>query len=298
MINKRGWIVQELCLSDRVIHFVEDQIIWECNHETCSEELLRPPSVDIFRSRIGSIFDSWREFVKQYSTCELTDPNDKLHAISGIASVWLQTAHSSDRYCGIFDRDIGRSLLWFMATHKVNEITRRPHRAPTWSWASYDGPIGFVEPLERVSGRLVLEAEMCGFKCQCNNPTGSHFTCKSCVIRLKVKLRNSLKIGEPTWPKRFNTMPRQRGWLDTIYYNSQCVGWVDFDIGHADYRELCCLRVASQSIKPGVLSNRRTHGYYVIIAKRQMGQYVRVGIGYIFRPDLYSNWITEVVELI
>lgn len=43
-INRRAWCVQELCLSHRILHFVEDDIIWECPHQALDRTGIHTPA--------------------------------------------------------------------------------------------------------------------------------------------------------------------------------------------------------------------------------------------------------------
>ncbi|KAI3322408.1 hypothetical protein HD806DRAFT_523265 [Xylariaceae sp. AK1471] len=84
----------------------------------------------------------WLDLVEMYSSCGLKKEDDKLIAISGMARrIHLQTGQM---YCaGIWADTISQELLWL----KVEDTLLRPKqpRAPSWSWAAYDGPIQYPE---------------------------------------------------------------------------------------------------------------------------------------------------------
>ncbi|KAH3941400.1 hypothetical protein HBI81_238620 [Parastagonospora nodorum] len=75
----------------------------------------------------------------------LTNPNDKLVALSGIAK--RRVAHTQDNYiAGMWRKNILRHLLWYtrknVAIRDQNIQGRHTsYRAPTWSWASTDHPV-------------------------------------------------------------------------------------------------------------------------------------------------------------
>ncbi|KAJ3533791.1 hypothetical protein NM208_g7826 [Fusarium decemcellulare] len=83
---------------------------------------------------------------------DLTVPEDKLPAISGVASVF--GSRRQDAYlAGLWEGDIQIGLLWHSENRKG---LKRPSkfRAPSWSWAAYDGPI---ETAYDWDGEVVLD---------------------------------------------------------------------------------------------------------------------------------------------
>jgi hypothetical protein len=83
---------------------------------------------------------SWFSLIEMYSTCLLTEDKDKLMAISGIAKV-LQRQHNIHYLAGVWSDHLAIGLWWL----NVGKGLQRPScdRAPTWSWASWDGPVQF-----------------------------------------------------------------------------------------------------------------------------------------------------------
>lgn len=169
-ITKRAWVLQELTLSPRMLHFVEDHVFWECEHacgvppnetDHRSGTLTPPPeetSAAIFRTArtMFSTQTAWLQLVQRYSEYRMTKPGDKLVAISGVVDVLQrhgEQEHGSgklDYHCGVFTSDIEKSLLWFNPADKMLcedieccHLERHLERAPSWSWASVDGRFCF-----------------------------------------------------------------------------------------------------------------------------------------------------------
>lgn len=92
--------------------------------------------------------------VQQYSKRKLTHDSDKLSAISGIVQL-IEDAKNllggpRDRYlAGLWESDLAFGMSW-STTHVPGKISHtRPmkYRAPSWSWASLDGEVGWVRYL-------------------------------------------------------------------------------------------------------------------------------------------------------
>jgi len=71
----------------------------------------------------------------EYSACDLTMPDDKLIALSGIADEML-LVFKDDYLAGNWRSQFPHILMWTGGKSRP-----RPLRAPSWSWASVDGKI-------------------------------------------------------------------------------------------------------------------------------------------------------------
>lgn len=121
----------------------------------------------------------WMHFVEGFTRRKLTYSTDILHAISGLAD-FMATAARTEYLCGLWRRELNEFLLWYLdSTHELggkhppllaprpfrSELTYSPfspmgyrhkraypvsprrhasYHAPSWSWASVIGPIGFL----------------------------------------------------------------------------------------------------------------------------------------------------------
>ncbi|KAH8685460.1 heterokaryon incompatibility protein-domain-containing protein [Tricladium varicosporioides] len=152
-LYRRGWAVQERLLPSRTILFTATQIFWECYENTACEIFPKsypkeiPHESDDDHDTSQRIFRKehvqdipWDEIIRQYTRCNLTFNRDRLVAISGLARE-IQ-CQSSNQYCaGLWRDDIEAQLLWLIDEDK-SIISLKPNkRAPTWSWASVDGPV-------------------------------------------------------------------------------------------------------------------------------------------------------------
>ncbi|KAE8453817.1 hypothetical protein EG329_009329 [Mollisiaceae sp. DMI_Dod_QoI] len=150
-ISRRAWVLQELTLSPRILHFVENRLFWECEHRSPEiDGSMVDTTASMFRdaSKGPQAHTVWLELISQYSNYQMTKNGDKLVALAGIVDVWRSIIEPSDDrhyHCGVFQDDIERSLLWYMP----DVAERHLERAPSWSWASTDGRLYFL-PLEFV----------------------------------------------------------------------------------------------------------------------------------------------------
>jgi hypothetical protein len=147
-LTHRAWALQERLLSPRELHFTPNEIYFEClQHIRCECRRKRTiletaPKAYIHSSSAGSnppVNDSsiWMSLVCTYSRLEMTYSSDKLVAIGGLAKKFAQPGN---RYlAGLWSKSLIDDLVWF--TSRRNLYPRTVWRAPSWSWASVEGPI-------------------------------------------------------------------------------------------------------------------------------------------------------------
>ncbi|KAF4333103.1 heterokaryon incompatibility [Fusarium beomiforme] len=97
----------------------------------------------------------WFRIVEVYTASALTIPSDKLIVCSGIAKRMAEIVQD-DYVAGMWCRYLEGELLWLVqGNHQAGRWTRpKEYRAPSWSWASIDGPITPGEP--RIQDSLIM----------------------------------------------------------------------------------------------------------------------------------------------
>lgn len=174
---KRAWVLQETLLSRRTVHFSSKQIYWECRSAFLSEDGIENNpdflerahtflnTLDGFSKEIHPnemaqqiFFRVWSEVLQRYSTLDITRPSDKLPALSGLASLAEKNLGRQYLY-GIWDFNLPFGLFWHPVRRPL--LRSKDWRAPSWSWAAWDGEIMFENffPEKQSTIRLVHMTE-------------------------------------------------------------------------------------------------------------------------------------------
>lgn len=154
----RAWAYQEHLLSRRLIHFLPEEVRWECRATSkCECSLrdrglrLREASYEMWTAgatplpadTLSRYYATWYSLVAEYSRRHLREASDKLPAISGLAGL-IQEASGSRYLAGLWSNDLVHGLLWTsLKRHGTPNRRVSPFQAPSWSWASRDGPVQY-----------------------------------------------------------------------------------------------------------------------------------------------------------
>lgn len=171
---RRGWVYQERLLSPRLVHFAANEIMWECTGETlcsCAENGEYPaPEDPRYGLRVkeqhfwalGRLKPTlllrenlkwrWYDMVREYTTLDLSFGSDRLPAMAGLAkelemnimrSSLLRPEHGNLYVHGLWRDTFLQDILWFV--DEPSNIQRKPlqRQAPSWSWASINGPVSY-----------------------------------------------------------------------------------------------------------------------------------------------------------
>lgn len=158
-LETRGWTFQEFSLPRRMLHFGASDIEWRCtNRHTCECGQLdhgrTGPGIRHRHNYLAEVATAvpydlegalrwWETVVHHYTERQLTDPSDKLPALSGLAQL-RKEARGGIYLAGLWQDSLIHDLCWF---HIIDfnrptsgGVGRRPvdYRAPSWSWASLD----------------------------------------------------------------------------------------------------------------------------------------------------------------
>lgn len=152
-LEKRGWTLQESLLAERTLHCTASELAWSCVQDACCEcsSITQEPyeSLSEFKQLIGwrdhsrpgnleHVHSLWRRVVGDFTSRILTFADDKLAAISGLATALARIDPArfppSSYEFGLWRDDFVLHLLWYAVEPSQSRLAR--DRAPSWSWAS------------------------------------------------------------------------------------------------------------------------------------------------------------------
>lgn len=154
-LQQRGWTFQEAVLSGRILHYNSKELSWKCgsyayreSHVHSLEQDEDPTSV-ISRVRLPQqLHQNWSTLVEEYSRRQLTYLTDRLPALDGLARLVSNEINAGYHFGHWEDQTL--KLLWWKHLGRVvngrSQHTRQEtYRAPSWSWASVNGGIKFLD---------------------------------------------------------------------------------------------------------------------------------------------------------
>jgi len=230
-LHGRGWCMQERLLASRIIHFLPDEILFECQAGRKCECGGASREKENDRNRNGynsfgrlqaakSMEDrefakNWKDIVDEYSHTKLTYGNDSLPALSGIAAC-MQHLNPGKYIAGLWEKGIGTQLGWYINTN--NNPTRRWEDpkdinilGPTFSWSSH--VMGPVRHLHNGRGvRSLCTLESFNIELATTNPYGQVRDATICLSGWSVSGYDMI-----SWLKTPTTVKHQ---FFTLYFDS------------------------------------------------------------------------------
>jgi hypothetical protein len=349
-LSSRGWVLQERLLSQRTIHFTDDASIYlESNiglhhidggfepsdqlfagtrsmlnwfiHQQLKGHISRRDGESLRGHEISeapsaqalsSCYLSWYGIVERYSKCSLTKAEDKLLAISGIA-LKLQQLTGDQYYCGMWGQRFHQCLLWLRAKEKLQG--GRCIRAPTWSWAAYDGPVQF--PYWSSSGddsKIKPEVEIGNVLSMSLPPQNSSIGILNGLalleLRQAVRIRTGVRfvdgqMGKPSWIQvvNFEVLKSQTRFWAVHDDLGKPIGWAALDLDERIYSDgeidkITCVKIASHTDDRPESGFKR--GYLVLFIKLSpfgRKSWFRVGMGQITETSWFDNSTPDTVYL-
>ncbi|KAH8894471.1 HET-domain-containing protein [Thozetella sp. PMI_491] len=148
----RGWAHQEWLLSARLLAFTSVGMqffcdVWTVRSTHACHSFRLPRSRNQFDAR------DWIKVIIDFCGRNLTEPRDKLPAISGLAKRFSEIANGAlgDYLAGLWRARLPHDLTWKrcpeaamhfpQTTNSGRSYIDKSTRAPSWSWAAIDGPI-------------------------------------------------------------------------------------------------------------------------------------------------------------
>lgn len=189
----RGWCFQERLLAKRIIHFTEQEVIWECSETlkcecgTIETEAIYRKEGNYdkqFKTRFDTLLHSedaweqnscWLNILEGYTARKLTKESDRLPALSGIAQK-LASPQRGRYFAGHWESTLPNSLLWYLpfGDPKTRQNIERLPNVPTWAWPSVATAITphFQNSLKHVSLTTVTRVAAVHCALTTSNPYG------------------------------------------------------------------------------------------------------------------------------
>ncbi|KAH6625898.1 heterokaryon incompatibility protein-domain-containing protein [Boeremia exigua] len=298
-LNTRAWVMQELVLARRTVHFSANQMYWECGKGIHCENLTRLKSIPRnrhfmldpeFPARLLGAFDRDAMLncifylIEEYSKRDITFQRDRPIAISGLEERIAEALDCESRFC-VFERYLHRNLLWM---HTDNTKATQYHDSvPSWSWLAGSGPVVFDE--EDESGTFEL-----------NTSISFHSQRQEALLAdLGVFVDCILKPRDEKYEQEYQTLYIRdtagsiKNWLspDYIFWDSDggIKGWWEPDWKDSEsFDNLHCVIVSQSSNRS---NGKRYSLILAVVPTGRDGEYRRVGTG-----SVYEECIIKVQE--
>ena len=161
-LQRRGWVFQERMLSRRVVHFMEQELWWECRESflcECGDHSNKNLGIGMdWESKMNSISSPgdielyWEYIVQIYTMKSLTYSSDIFPALQGLAKLFPS---SMGQYlAGHWESTLVKSLCWY--PQQPATFTPNQWRAPSWSWAAALGAVKWPWNNERSESRVTV----------------------------------------------------------------------------------------------------------------------------------------------
>jgi hypothetical protein len=265
----RGWGFQERMLATRIVHFTPTELVWECQRSRRCECRVMESKLYPVMNNLGSALrmcleqtnddrsmrQMWREIVNSYSVRKLTQINDKLPALSGIAGL-LKQCSEDDYVAGLWRKSLPFDLLW--RCDQSGDLQAKKTRAPSWSWISVDGAVKWPvcqnpdeeQPLKYIRSTTYFECgaegiEVMEVKVDLEGED-AYGRVKSGKMKVKTRLRPAKirKVSSNRWSEMFGTE-----WEVRVNNSDPAPFWPD-------------ISKAGLQIDPG--RNNLPHGFHVM----------------------------------
>lgn len=218
-LYRRGWTLQERCLSPRLLDYGKLQMRWVCDsskNQAWSINGWKPneewPSgnYDVMREVKASlrsdgggdiggdkmwILAKWGQLVETYTDRDLTVTTDRILAISALAQEFGDVLY--DEYlAGIWRCALPWELLWCQASEfrdgggAVAAPRPEQYQGPSWSWVAVNGPVIFLGELSAPASAAVTHVEV-----RVSEPAAKYGAVEYGVLGLRGRLRTALWDG-------------------------------------------------------------------------------------------------------
>ncbi|KAL8718601.1 MAG: hypothetical protein Q9225_004286 [Loekoesia sp. 1 TL-2023] len=210
----RSWPFQEHLLSPRVLMYGSEQMLWVCQQDSpigtgatfkdggqahdSSVTEMKYMRMFLHRHQVISPGfarrNLWIDLMIEYSPRKQSIPDDKIHALRGIASRY-QRLMKDEYIAGLWKSWLLPGLLW---KRSQGIQLRRKRQYPSWSWLSIDSAVTMERADDEVyRPESLINIQFVGYRADpLGNPLDPFGLLPNAVLHLRGCLR---KVGTPDW---------------------------------------------------------------------------------------------------
>ncbi|EFW99014.1 tol protein [Grosmannia clavigera kw1407] len=148
---RRGWVLQEMLLSTRVVYYMHQEVAWQCrscyesengNTEYPVDKWMGP--LELIHKKVPRV-ESWHQLISTYSALQLTFDKDRLAALASISERFdkgatEKGATDSQFLAGLWQPTLLQDMVWLVGDQSTSgQADKRPEHwrengVPSWSW--------------------------------------------------------------------------------------------------------------------------------------------------------------------
>ena len=307
-VARRAWCLQESRLSNRLLHVCRTQVVFEClecRRYECGGRLDHKFLPSNFYDRLHETLNkptgyvktylNWNGLVADYTRRHLTNSSDKLVAISGLARRAAEVL-DSQYLAGIWAQHLELGLSWTSGAHIVvprddEDKTLTPGvrvlgRAPSWSWAAVDGPVGWDTYFVGISPtEPTIELLDASISTDSRNVYGQ---VSGGILTVSGRMKN-LSAGSLMANKRLH-------WTHWASGSAKEIGYYIEDEHKILHGDLCCFQLGL--VKHGIGPSMPPTNIILLLKHEQDDMYSRIGAGFIFQSEAFDLCPRQIIRLI
>ena len=128
--NVRAWTLQEMVLSQRALFFTPSMKYWKCASGVIGEDCKQARFTAVKSMTKELVQENWHAVVQEYSRRKLTNGEDKLPALSGLARLYHEK-YPSPYLTGLWRSTLHKDLLWRTELCEALMPPVQEYRAPS-----------------------------------------------------------------------------------------------------------------------------------------------------------------------
>jgi hypothetical protein len=223
---------------------------------------------------------------QQYSRLGFSVSTDRPVAIAGLETRLINAFDTSGGF-GLFERYLGRSLLWTRATDvprlaKIHFQPAQSNPVPSWSWMAYEGAISFLDPpFGKIEWTVDVEFRAPDYS---SGGTPPSRTSRGRMSSNRNGRRTELRVVARPFDGAAAVVSRATDLLSGIV-------WDDPTASH-DHGQLRCVVIGRLASESGAPADPAQKHWVLVVRELRAGLFERVGAGYLPK-DIISQGARE-----